>query len=122
MDILAVIIFSVLKYGGYVGYLSLLNRRLVIKKNIYTMAALRTLWGVLAAGVIYWFFHGHKETFLFLYVVLVFLGRFIAWGGLFRCYYKEMDRSQQRKAGWGGLAVSYLFDLPALIALWISIE
>jgi len=119
MEIAGLAVFSAIKYIGYFLYLKLAcpsNH----SGNIYFIALLRLLAGLAVGMSIYYLFNTGRD-FVPVYISAIFVGRFVIWFAVFHIFYKSLSIKEKIKFTLGGVAVSYVLDIPSMAGLWVTI-
>ena len=117
MELSGLLIFSVIKYAGYFCFFIIFNT----EHNYYNpflAALLRLAAGLVVGFTIMYFFNAGREEIISIYFTATLVGRFLIWYILLRILYKKISGMKLFLGVAGGVVLSYILDIPALIGLW----
>lgn len=117
MELSGLLIFSAIKYAGYFFFFKIFNT----KENYYNpfLASLvRLAAGLIIGFAILYFFNAGREEIISVYFTATLIGRIIIWYSLLRVLYKPINGKRLFWGVTGGVALSHILDIPALIGLW----
>ena len=113
MEILATLLFAGLKLLAYIAFLRFIAIK-PVKLNIYAIAILRLIAGV-CIGMILFALFSEGRSIIPAYISVIFLGRILLWWMVFHLFYDITSNKQHIKYTLGGVAVSYVIDIPAVM-------
>jgi len=117
MEPSGLLIFSVIKYAGYFFFFKIFNT----KENYYNpflAALIRLVAGLIIGFAILYYFNAGREEIISVYFTATLIGRIIIWYSLLRVLYKTINGKRLFWGVTGGVALSYILDIPALMSLW----
>jgi hypothetical protein len=118
MEPSGLLIFIVIKYAGYFFFFKIFNS----SKNYYNpflAALIRLAAGLIVGFGIMYFFNAGREEILSVYFTATLIGRIAIWYFLLRTLYKNIEKKRLIWGVIGGVVLSYILDIPALMSLWI---
>ena len=116
MEPSGLLIFSIIKYVGYFFFFKIFNT----KENYYNpflASLIRLVAGLLIGFAIMYFFNAGRDEIISVYFTATLIGRIIIWYSLLRILYKKLERKRLFWGVIGGVALSYILDIPALMGL-----
>lgn len=120
MEPFGLLVFSIIKYAGYFFFFKIFNT----KENYYNpfiASLIRLVAGLIIGFAIMYFFNAGRDEILSVYFTATLAGRIIIWFSLLRILYKNIERKRLFLGVIGGVALSYILDIPALMGFWFII-
>ena len=117
MELFGLLLFSLIKYAGYFFFFKIFNT----KENYYNpflASLIRLIAGLIVGFCIMYFFNAGREEIISVHFTATLIGRIIIWYSLLRILYKKIERKRLFWGVAGGVVLSYILDIPALIGLW----
>ena len=117
MEPSGLLIFSIIKYAGYFFFFKIFNT----KENYYNpflASLIRLVAGLIIGFAILYFFNAGREEIISVYFTATLIGRIIIWYSLLRILYKKKERKRLFWGVIGGVGLSYILDIPALMGFW----
>ena len=117
MEPSGLLIFSAIKYAGYFFFFKIFNN----SRNYYNpflAALIRLAAGLIVGFGIMYFFNAGREEILSVYFTATFIGRITIWYFLLQTLYKNIEKKRLIWGVIGGVVLSYILDIPALMSLW----
>ena len=117
MEPSGLLIFSIIKYAGYFFFFKIFNT----KENYYNpflASLIRLVAGLIIGFAILYFFNAGRDEIISVYFTATLIGRIIIWYSLLRILYKKIERKRLIWGVIGGVTLSYILDIPALMGFW----